>query len=85
MTCWRPAAWPAAKSDCGGTGYRSRTGVFELLVMSDRMREMLREKPNPNVVKQEAVKNGMKYLQEDGLRQVIEGKTSIQELLRVCK
>ena len=40
---------------------------------------------NLNAIKAEAVKTGMKYLQEDGLRQVIEGKTSIQELLRVCK
>ena len=45
----------------------------------------IRENPNPNLIKQEATKAGMKHLQEDGLRQVIEGKTSIQELLRVCK
>ena len=60
-------------------------GVFELLVVTDRIRDMLRENPNLNAIRQEAVKNGMKYLQEDGLRQVIEGKTSIQELLRVSK
>jgi general secretion pathway protein E len=71
--------------NCGGTGYHGRTGVFELLIFTDRMREMIRDKPNLNALRQEAVKNGMKYLQEDGLRQVIEGKTSIQELLRVCK
>jgi type II secretory ATPase GspE/PulE/Tfp pilus assembly ATPase PilB-like protein len=70
---------------CSGTGYHGRTGIFELLVVTDRMRELIRDDPNPNLIKQEAVKNGMKYLQEDGLRQVIEGKTSIQELLRVCK
>jgi len=70
---------------CGGTGYFGRTGVFELLVVSDRLRDMVRENPNLNAIRHEAVKNGMKYLQEDGLRQVIEGNTSIQELLRVCK
>ena len=69
---------------CGGTGYRGRTGVFELLEISDGVRDMIRENPNFNAIKQEAVKHGMKYLQEDGLRQVIEGHTSIQELLRVC-
>ncbi len=72
-------------SRCGGTGYFGRTGVFELLVITDRIRELIRENPNLNAIKQEAVRTGMKYLQEDGLRQVIEGKTSIQELLRVCK
>jgi type II secretory ATPase GspE/PulE/Tfp pilus assembly ATPase PilB-like protein len=70
---------------CGGSGYFGRTGIFELLVINDRLRDMLRENPNFNAIKQEAVKSGMKYLQEDGLRQVIEGKTSIQELLRVSK
>jgi type II secretory ATPase GspE/PulE/Tfp pilus assembly ATPase PilB-like protein len=70
---------------CNGSGYRGRTGVFELLVMSDKMRDMVRESPNLNAIRQEAVKNGMAYLQEDGLRQVIEGETSIQELMRVCK
>jgi type II secretory ATPase GspE/PulE/Tfp pilus assembly ATPase PilB-like protein len=70
---------------CGGTGYRGRTGVFELLIISDRIRDMIRENPNLNAIKQEAVKGGMKYLQEDGLREVMEGETSIQELLRVCK
>lgn len=70
---------------CGGTGYYGRTGVFELLVITDRIRDMIRENPNLNAIKQEAIKNGMKYLQDDGLRVVIEGKTSIQELLRVAK
>jgi type II secretory ATPase GspE/PulE/Tfp pilus assembly ATPase PilB-like protein len=70
---------------CLGTGYRGRTGVFELLEITDPIREMVRENPNFNAIRQQAVKQGMKYLQEDGLRQVIEGKTSIQELLRVCK
>ncbi len=71
--------------NCGGTGYRGRTGVYELLVINDRIRDLLRENPNLGAIRQEAVKNGMKYLQEDGLLQVIEGRTSIQELLRVCK
>lgn len=70
---------------CGGTGYRGRTGVFELLVLTDKLRDMIRENPNLNAIRQEAVKSGMTALQEDGLRQVIEGETSIQELMRVCK
>src|SRR5262249_18867442 len=87
-----PEEWPVGEDGvpaegplCGGTGYRGRTGLFELLVVTDRIRDMIRENPNLNAIKQEAVKNGMKYLQEDGLRVVIDGKTSIQELLRVSK
>jgi general secretion pathway protein E len=49
------------------------------------MREMIRENPSINKIKAEARKNGMIYLQEDGLRQVIQGRTSIEELLRVVK
>jgi type II secretory ATPase GspE/PulE/Tfp pilus assembly ATPase PilB-like protein len=70
---------------CGGMGYLGRSGIFELLVVNDKIKDMLREDPSPNAIRQEAVKSGMKYLQEDGLRLVIEGKTSIQEVLRVCK
>lgn len=70
---------------CSGTGYHGRTGIFELLEITDRMREMMREDLNLTALKQEAIRNGMKTLQEDGLRQVIAGVTSIQELLRVSK
>ncbi|CAN5483159.1 hypothetical protein BH10PLA2_BH10PLA2_16430 [soil metagenome] len=70
---------------CGGTGYHSRTGIFELFELTDRLKDLIRDNPNLNSIRQEAVKEGMKSLQEDALRQVIEGKTSIQEMLRVCK
>lgn len=71
--------------NCLGTGYRGRSGVFELLEITDKIREQIKENPNITAIKQEAVRAGMKTLQEDGLRQVIEGTTSIQELLRVAK
>jgi type II secretory ATPase GspE/PulE/Tfp pilus assembly ATPase PilB-like protein len=87
---YRPAERDNEDSDssaceiCGGTGYHGRTGVFEFLEITDSVRDMIRDNPNFNAIKHEAVRNGMKYLQEDGLRQVIDGQTSIQELLRVC-
>lgn len=70
---------------CGGSGYRGRTGIFEMRTITDKMRDLIRENPNLNAIEQEAAKSGMKTMQEDGLRQVIGGQTSIQELLRVCK
>jgi general secretion pathway protein E len=79
------AGKPQVCGHCGGTGYRGRTGVFELLLPTDRLRELIRARGDLSAVKQEAVKAGMRYLYEDGLRQVVEGNTSIQELLRVCK
>jgi type II secretory ATPase GspE/PulE/Tfp pilus assembly ATPase PilB-like protein len=74
-----------ACTHCLGTGYLGRTGIFEFLMMTDPVRSLVREKPNLNEIKQEAVKGGMRYLYEDGMLQVIEGRTSIQELLRVAK
>jgi general secretion pathway protein E len=76
---------PTACKHCGGTGYYGRTGIFELLIINDKIRDMIRDNPNLNAIRQESIKVGMKFLQEDGLRLVIEGKTSIPELLRVTK
>jgi type II secretory ATPase GspE/PulE/Tfp pilus assembly ATPase PilB-like protein len=81
----KPTEPPQVCPQCGGTGYLGRTGIFELLIITEAMRDMIRENPSINAIKAEARKNGMIYLQEDGLRQVIQGKTSIDELLRVVK
>jgi general secretion pathway protein E len=81
----KPATPEQVCPQCGGTGYLGRTGIFELLIVTDAIRDMIRENPSVNAIKAEARKNGMIYLQEDGLRQVIQGKTSIEELLRVVK
>ncbi len=70
---------------CGGTGFRGRSGVYELLVLNENIKNLIRENPSIGAIREEAVKTGMKYLQEDGLRQVVAGNTSIQEILRVCK
>ena len=70
---------------CNGLGYSGRVGVFELLVINDRLRDLIRETPNMNAIKAEARKNGMLYMKEEGLRLVVKGTTSIDELLRVVK
>ncbi len=70
---------------CGGTGYRGRTGVYELLVVSDTIKDLIRENPNMAAIKAEAIKLGWRPLFDDGLRLVMEGTTSVAELLRVCK
>jgi len=70
---------------CGGAGYRGRTGIFELFVINDKIRDLIKENTNIDAVRAEAVKNGMMYLQQDGMRVVIAGDTSIEELLRVAK
>jgi len=68
---------------CKGAGYFGRTGIFELVVINQRMRKLIRGGLDLRAIKQEAVKNGLVYLEEDALRQVLKGRTSIQEVLRV--
>lgn len=81
---------PPTKSEgtcpsCNGLGYVGRIGVFELLVINDRLRDLIRETPNMTAIKAEARKNGMLYMKEEGLRLVVKGTTSVDELLRVVK
>ena len=70
---------------CGGLGYHGRVGVYELLVINDRIRDLIREKASAGAVRAEAKKNGMLNMREEGLRLVVRGITSIEELLRVVK
>jgi type II secretory ATPase GspE/PulE/Tfp pilus assembly ATPase PilB-like protein len=76
---------PEPCKHCGGTGYRGRTGVFELLVVNEKVRDLIKENPDLEAIRQEALRNGMVYLQHDGMRVVIEGLTSVDEILRVAK
>ncbi len=70
---------------CGGLGYQGRIGVFELLVITERMRDMIREKAPASAIRAEARKNGMLYMREEGLRLVVRGITSLDELQRVVQ
>jgi type II secretory ATPase GspE/PulE/Tfp pilus assembly ATPase PilB-like protein len=71
--------------ECGGAGYRKRTGVFELLVITDAIRDRIKADPDLNAIRADARKAGWHTLFEDGTRLVIDGETSMQELLRVAK
>lgn len=83
---YRPPKDPEEEcTACGGLGYRGRVGVFEFLEINDRLRDMIREKAPLSQLKAEARKNGMLYMQEEGLRLVVKGLTSIEELMRVVK
>ena len=83
---YRPPTKPQGTCpSCNGLGYVGRVGVFELLVINDRLRDLIRETPNMTAIKAEARKNGMLYMKEEGLRLVVKGTTSIDELLRVVK
>jgi type II secretory ATPase GspE/PulE/Tfp pilus assembly ATPase PilB-like protein len=71
--------------DCGGIGYRGRTGIFEVLPMNDHLRAVLAKTPKLDILRQEARKQGARGLQEEGILLVAKGVTSLQELMRVLK
>jgi type IV pilus assembly protein PilB len=68
---------------CKGTGYKGRTGIFELMVMSEPIRELVLKGVSANDVREQAISEGMKGLREDGILKVLEGVTTVDELLRV--
>ncbi|MBT4864358.1 MAG: type II/IV secretion system protein [Planctomycetaceae bacterium] len=70
---------------CEGVGFRGRMGVYELLVINDEIRELIRDKGSATQIKKLARRNGMLSMKEEGLRLVIRGMTSIEELQRVVK
>jgi type IV pilus assembly protein PilB len=68
---------------CGQTGFRGRTGLYELMAVSDEMRRLIVERPSAEDIAELAVSQGMRRLREDGLEKVREGVTSVAEVLRV--
>ncbi len=70
---------------CGGIGYKGRMGVYELFIINDRIKDMIRENAQVTAVRGEARKNGMMYIKEEGLRLVVKGLTSYEELIANVK
>jgi type II secretory ATPase GspE/PulE/Tfp pilus assembly ATPase PilB-like protein len=70
---------------CGGLGYYGRAAMFEYIEMTDSMRKLVAAGKPPAELKAQARKENMPTLQQDGLRLVAEGKTSLEELQRVFK
>jgi type II secretory ATPase GspE/PulE/Tfp pilus assembly ATPase PilB-like protein len=68
---------------CGGSGYKGRLGLHELMVMNDDIRKLITAEPNMNDLKIAARKAGTRSLQTDGLMKVIKGLTSVNEIIRV--
>jgi len=70
---------------CRGTGYRGRTGIYELLVTNDEIRRLAAERTPTNLIKRAAMQAGMRTLRQDGWRKVCRGQTTVEEVLRVTK
>lgn len=69
--------------ECAHTGYKGRIGVFELLINTDEIRELIVKKSSSIEIKEAARKTGMKLLREDGLQKVSAGVTTLSEVVRI--
>jgi general secretion pathway protein E len=77
-------AWRGKGCDeCRGTGYRGRVGIYELLVVDDSVRRMIQSRSNAAEIREAAISAGMRLLRDDGIAKVREGKTTIEEIVRV--
>jgi general secretion pathway protein E len=70
---------------CLQTGYLGRTGIFELLLVDDRIRNMIVGRQEAHLIKQAAVDKGMTTLRQDGLRLALAAVTTLQEVYRVTQ
>lgn len=70
---------------CKNRGYAGRSGIYELLTPNDKIKELITRKASALAIWEEATRSGMKSLREAGIEKVIEGVTSVSELLRVTE
>jgi len=68
---------------CFGTGYKGRSGIYELMLPNDDLRQLILQNVDSNTIKRKAMSLGMRTLREDGARNVLMGVTSSAEILRV--
>ena len=74
---------PVGCERCRGLGYRGRMGVFEIFVIDDEVRHMINEKKPTLLLRQKARELGMRTLREDGVRKVLAGMTSAEEVISI--
>jgi type IV pilus assembly protein PilB len=74
---------PVGCARCSHTGYKGRTGIYEVMVLTDEIRSLTIERVSADVIRAKAVEEGMRVLRADGLEKVRLGLTSISEVSRV--
>ena len=81
VTLYRGAGCTA----CSQTGYRGRTGIFELMVLDDEIRRLIGSKADSTAIKQAAIAKGMVTLKREGAERVIQGRTTLEEVMRITQ
>ena len=73
---------PAGCVRCGGTGYKGRVGLYEVMSVSDEIRKLILDKADGNSIREVALRQGMRAMRQDAIEKVGVGVTSIEEVLR---
>jgi general secretion pathway protein E len=77
---------PAGCDQCNGTGYRGRSGIYEMMLIDDEIRQLILKNVDSGTIKRQAVAaKGMRTLMDDGALKVLKGVTSIAEVLSVTQ
>jgi len=78
----RPFYYGKGCMECNETGYRGRKGLFELLIISEPIRELINMRAPSGVIRAKALELGMRTLREDGIRSILDGVTTVEEVLK---
>jgi len=70
---------------CGGTGYRGRIGLYELLLISDEIRHLINTGADATAIREKAIEEGMITLRKDALSKLTSGLTTVEEVVRVTR
>lgn len=81
VTLYRGAGCAA----CSQTGYRGRIGIFELMVLNDDIRRLIGGKADSTAIKHAAITNGMVTLKQEGAERVLQGQTTLEEVMRITQ
>lgn len=85
MACGGKIYRPVGCRACRHVGYSGRVGIFELLVSTDRIRQLAHDRATAWEIRRTGLKEGMTTLRQDGWRKVLTGRTTVEEVLRVSK
>jgi len=72
-------------ADCGKTGYRGRTGIYEIFELNEEVRQLIYERVSSNVLRARAREMGMRTLREDGVRKIMAGITTAEEVISMTQ
>ncbi len=72
-------------AECGNTGYQGRVGIYEVLIVSEKITRLILERASTSMIEKQALSEGMITMKQDGYMKALEGMTTLEEVLRVAQ